>query len=236
MRRLRQPTVLQESNGNRITGWLFVLVVHAAMLGILMLGLAGNIALRESPAMALLFPSKSSSKLPEPVFLPVTIAKPVAEAPEVKVAEEEAAAPAPVDVTPSPILAFVNNSDSMIVASQAPGGDGSGLGDARKSGGGAASGGGLDLSEYLRRVSEHIQRFVPRGMPRSTPATGLARVYLRWTREGTVTSVRLSQSSGDDWIDNAALMAIKRAGRLPPIPPEFDLKEIEGSLPVYYKR
>jgi TonB family protein len=151
----------------------------------------------------------------------------------------EAPAPSPADsklsaiqVPPSPAA------ESLLTASSISGdtGAGSGSAGAASSPAGQAGAGGLDINDYLRQVSLHIQRYIPRGMPRGTPDSGLTYVYLHWMQNGTVVAKRVVQSSGDAWIDSSAILAVTRADRLPPIPPEFRLKEIEGRLPVFFSK
>ena len=248
-RHLRHPTVFQASTRDRIATGLVVMAVHGLLAMLLLMDLTARVqhTITEGPAMALLFVDRPAGKLPAPILADVTIPNPRALNPRILTPEilvtpdppQEAPRPSPVETKPSAITAPPNPAyESLLVASSVSGGAGAGGGgdDAASSPGGQAGAGGLDLSTYLRRVSAHIQRFMPRGMPRGTPDRGTTYVYLHWTQNGTVVATRVVQSSGDDWIDRSALLAVTRANRLPPIPPEFQLKAIEGRLPVLFSR
>jgi protein TonB len=242
-RHLHQATVFQASKRDRIATGLVVLAVHGLLVAVLLLDLTASVAhvTSEGPVMALLLYDRPAGRLPAPIPANATVAKPRLQAPEIVVTPEprsEAPAPSPVEATPSAILAPPNPSESLIAASSVSGGKGAGSGDdgAASNAAGQGGAGGIDISDYLRRVSKHIQRFIPRGMPTGTPDRGLTYIYLHWTQNGTVLAKRVVQSSGDAWIDRSALLAVTRADRLPPIPPEFRMKELEGRLPVLFSR
>jgi protein TonB len=171
----------------------------------------------------------------------ITIPNPRALAPEIVVTPDppaEKPAPSPAETRPAAITVPPSPAGESVITASISGdtGTGSGANGAGSRPAGQGGAGGLDLNDYLRRVSEHIQRYIPRGMPRGTPDSGLTYIYLHWTQNGTVVAKRVVQSSGDDWIDRSAILAVTRADRLPPIPPEFKLKEIEGRLPVLFSK
>jgi protein TonB len=243
-RHLHQSNVYQASKRDRIATGLVVLSINGLLAIILLMDLTARVhhVISEGPAMALLFVDRPASKLPAPNPVKVTVPNPRALAPEIVTTPEppaESPRPSPVDTTPAAIqVPAAPASESLLTASITPGADGAGAGGdgAASSPAGQAGAGGLDLNEYLRRVSQHIQTHIPRGMPRGVPDRGLTYIYLHWKQDGTVLVKRVVQSSGDDWIDRNALLAVTRADRLPPIPPEFHLPEIEGRLPVLYSR
>jgi protein TonB len=249
-RHLHQPTVFQASMRDRIATGLVVLVVHGLLAIMLLMDLTARVhhAIAEGPAMALLFIDRPAGKLPAPIPADVTIPNPRALHPRISMPEivvmpeppTEAPRPSPVETTPYAITAPPNPlSESQLVASSISGDTGAGGSGAGAAANAAGQGGagGLDINPYLRRVSAHIQRFlIPRGMPKGTPDRGVTYVYLHWTQNGTIVATRVLGSSGDDWIDRNALLAVTRANRLPPIPPEFQLKAIEGRLPVLFSR
>jgi protein TonB len=243
-RHLHQAIVFQASKRDRLATGLVVLAVHGLLALILLADLTATVryATAEGPAMALLLPDRTARKLPAPLPANVTIPNPRALAPDIVMTPEppdEAPVPSPAETKPSAILVPPSPAaESALTASSIAGDTGAGSvaeGVASRPAGQAGAG-GLDINDYLRQVSLHIQRYIPRGMPRGTPDSGLTYVYLHWMQNGAVVAKRVVQSSGDAWMDSSAILAVTRADRLPPIPPEFRLKEIEGRLPVFFSK
>ncbi|MEO7427671.1 MAG: TonB family protein [Fibrobacteria bacterium] len=74
------------------------------------------------------------------------------------------------------------------------------------------------------------------------PPTGIdvagkvkAVITFKVSREGTITSQSVSESSGNSSLDDLALMTIKRLETVPPIPPNFPNDEIEVGCEFLYQ-
>jgi periplasmic protein TonB len=95
-----------------------------------------------------------------------------------------------------------------------------------------ASAESLRRSTYQDAVREHVLRFIyyPDGA-RPNRMKGLVRVQFDMSRDGHVLSAWIQQSSGYDILDEAALLVVRRAEPMPPIPATLPA-EMEISLPL----
>ena len=80
----------------------------------------------------------------------------------------------------------------------------------------------LDVSnfccpDYLEKMVLAIQR----GWDKNQGTTGVSVIAFTIHRDGTVESPTVRRPSGFFALDNAALRAVARANRLPPLPAEF---------------
>jgi len=80
----------------------------------------------------------------------------------------------------------------------------------------------LDVSnfccpDYLEKMVLAIQR----GWDKNQGTTGVSVIAFTIHRDGTVESPTVRRPSGFFALDNAALRAVARANRLPPLPSEF---------------
>jgi protein TonB len=109
-------------------------------------------------------------------------------------------------------------------------------GNERASGAGDRKGGtdgNAAVSNYPGKVAAKLRRAV-RGVSRSA-RSGAKRdvhVYFVVTASGGVGSVRVTQSSGSDELDHAALASVRRAAPFPPIPAAAGRSKWEFSVPL----
>lgn len=87
-------------------------------------------------------------------------------------------------------------------------------------------------SAYQEAVRSHVQRFVyyPQGA-RASQIRGLVKVQFDVGRDGRLIDVWIGQSSGYDALDEAALVVVRRADPLPPIPAALPA-QMEMSVPL----
>jgi len=95
----------------------------------------------------------------------------------------------------------------------------------------------LDVSnfccpDYLEKMVLAIQR----GWDKNQGTTGVAVIAFTIHRDGTVESPALRRPSGFFALDNAALRAVARANRLPPLPSEFRESTLAVRLTFEYQQ
>uniref|UniRef100_UPI0030F4B408 energy transducer TonB family protein n=1 Tax=uncultured Sulfitobacter sp. TaxID=191468 RepID=UPI0030F4B408 len=95
----------------------------------------------------------------------------------------------------------------------------------------SARGSGRTISpaKWQSRLLAHLER----RKPRSKGERGVAYVTFRLDAAGTVLSVRLARSSGNQAIDQAAVSLVRRASPVPPPPPDASLTI---TVPVKFNR
>jgi len=95
----------------------------------------------------------------------------------------------------------------------------------------------LDVSnfccpDYLEKMVLAIQR----GWDKNQGTTGVAVIAFTIRRDGTVESPAVRRPSGFFALDNAALRAVARANRLPPLPSEFPESTLAVRLTFEYQQ
>lgn len=91
------------------------------------------------------------------------------------------------------------------------------------------------MPSYRQRLAAHLQRY--KQYPSSARAAhqeGTVMVTFTVTRNGHVTSVRLSRSSGHPALDQEAIAAIRRAQPLPSFPPEITQSAMTFPVPFSF--
>ncbi|WP_336367667.1 energy transducer TonB [Marinobacter sp. C2H3] len=90
--------------------------------------------------------------------------------------------------------------------------------------------------DYLSRLTRHLSRFYqyPR-RARRLGQEGTAVVQFSFTRDGTLIDHRLSDSSGHDRLDQAALAMLAKAAPLPPVPDSMAGDRFRFALPVRFR-
>jgi periplasmic protein TonB len=91
------------------------------------------------------------------------------------------------------------------------------------------SGRAISPAKWQSRLLAHLER----RKPRSKGERGVAYVTFRLDTAGTVLSVRLARSSGNQAIDQAAVSLVRRASPVPPPPPDASLTI---TVPVKFNR
>jgi protein TonB len=92
------------------------------------------------------------------------------------------------------------------------------------------------VQSWQRKVSSHVNRRLRHPQAgRSRAATGTAWVWFNIDRSGGVVSVRLSESSGSDILDQAALDLIWSSSPLPAPPPGLPEDSLTIKFPVEYE-
>lgn len=81
------------------------------------------------------------------------------------------------------------------------------------------------------KIRARVARRTPRGK-----GTGTVLVHLTVARSGQLLGSRIARSSGNAALDQAALAAVKRAGRFPPAPKQLALSQMSFSLPIRFSR
>ncbi|WP_204115227.1 TonB family protein [Shimia biformata] len=90
------------------------------------------------------------------------------------------------------------------------------------------------LAVWGAKVRNRIER--AKRYPSGTRATGRVVVGLVVSRDGRLLSVSLRKSSGDPKLDQAALAAVKRAGKFAKAPKELTKTQYTFSLPIGFAR
>jgi protein TonB len=95
--------------------------------------------------------------------------------------------------------------------------------------------GRADTSRYEAKLAAHLRRF--RTFPedaRKRGITGTAMVRFTVNASGAVSGARLSRSSGEAVLDQAAVAMVNRASPFPPIPGDVGLKSLTVNVPVRF--
>ncbi|BAQ68566.1 biopolymer transporter TonB [Rhodovulum sulfidophilum] len=115
-------------------------------------------------------------------------------------------------------------------------------GSAAAEAGAGATGGAPTLSparasalraEWGARILARVDR--RHRYPRGARASGRALVELVLARDGRLLSARLVRSAGDPRLDDAALAAVRRAGRFPPAPEGLGASRYSFTLPLRFE-
>ncbi|PTW47079.1 energy transducer TonB family protein [Rhodovulum kholense] len=88
-------------------------------------------------------------------------------------------------------------------------------------------------AEWGARILARVDR--SHRYPRGTRASGRALIELVLARDGQLVSARLVQSAGDPRLDEAALAAVRRAGRFPPAPRGLAAARYSFTLPLRFE-
>ncbi|KZL20224.1 cell envelope integrity inner membrane protein TolA [Pseudovibrio axinellae] len=100
------------------------------------------------------------------------------------------------------------------------------------------SAGNAAKSSYWGKVQRKIQRAAERRYPKrekNRKKTGVVRVSFVINRNGSVTAIKLSRSSGNKRLDQAALKAISAAAPFPPFPSSMRAKSIQKVAPIIFR-
>jgi len=88
---------------------------------------------------------------------------------------------------------------------------------------------GFEYDFYLALIQSKIERnFRP---PPGVRGEIMATIGFRILRDGTISSITLVQSSENLLIDQAAERAVRAAGNLPPLPPQYE----QGELGIHFE-
>jgi protein TonB len=91
------------------------------------------------------------------------------------------------------------------------------------------------MPSYRQRLAAHLQRYKQYpGSARAAHEEGTAMVTFTVTRNGSVTGVRLTRSSGHPALDQEAMAAIRRAQPLPSFPPEITQSAMTFPVPFSF--
>ncbi|HWF63336.1 MAG TPA: TonB family protein, partial [Rhizomicrobium sp.] len=97
-----------------------------------------------------------------------------------------------------------------------------------------ASAGCLDAA-WMRAVTERVRQFFY--YPAAALAvrrTGVVMVHFEVRRNGEIERLRISQSSGDEGLDRAAVDIMQTAQPLPPIPDRMHTDRVDGEMPINF--
>jgi periplasmic protein TonB len=90
-------------------------------------------------------------------------------------------------------------------------------------------------ANYTGMLSAHLQRFKQYpAASRSAGEQGVAMLNFTVTRNGAVSSSRLSKSSGSSALDGETLAMIRRAQPLPSFPPEMAQSSLNVTVPIRF--
>jgi len=121
-----------------------------------------------------------------------------------------------------------------------PGGGGGGQGGGSGSGSGPGLGPGAGtgslLQGYLREVRRLLERQkqYPRAAQRLN-IQGVAVLNFTIHADGSITTTRVSRSSGNGLLDEAAQGTVRRVGRFPPLPPALGRDRLAIEIPLSFK-
>ena len=174
--------------------------------------------------------------------------------PKVKLAPPPMPEPitAPVIPTPAPppALTRAKPSDTAAAGSQtcAPGatagsgqggqggGRGIGSGGGIGPGQGRGSGPGSALSSYLREIRRLLEKHKDYPwMARRRNIQGVVAVVFTIGPGGQILAARVSRSSGQDLLDEAAQNTIRRVGKFPPFPAELNRQQLTVEVPLAFR-
>ncbi len=90
-----------------------------------------------------------------------------------------------------------------------------------------------NYQRIIRQKIEKKKRY-PRNAKRRRDE-GIVKVAFTISKNGTLSKLRIHQSSGVQSLDKAALSAVKKVGRFPPIPPALNKNFINYIIPIAYR-
>ncbi len=99
-----------------------------------------------------------------------------------------------------------------------------------------SAGDSSDVDNYLTRLSRHLSRYYdyPR-RARRLGQEGAPVIIFEFSRDGTLLSHSLSNSSGHDLLDEAAMDMLEQAAPLPDVPESMKGKSFSYALPVRFR-
>jgi protein TonB len=86
------------------------------------------------------------------------------------------------------------------------------------------------MSQWGAEIMARIERARPR-----VRASGQVLLALQVARSGHLAAVSVARSSGDPAVDDAALSAVRRAGRFPAAPDALTEASYRFSLPIRFR-
>jgi protein TonB len=171
--------------------------------------------------------------------------------PQVNLAPPPEPAAAPVIPTPAPPSAVTGAkpAETSVASSRAcvsgvsdsgqggrGGGRGTGSGSGVGSGQGRGSGSGSALSGYLREVRRLLEKHKDYPwMARRRNIQGVVTMLFTIGSGGQIEVARISGSSGQDLLDEAAQNTIRRVGKFPPFPPELNRQQLTIEVPLAFR-
>ncbi len=171
--------------------------------------------------------------------------------PKVKPAPPPEPIPAPVIPTPAPAPALgkakatetavaISRSGTPGVSGSGQGGQGGGRGTGSGggvgSGQGPGSGAGSALQGYLKEVRRLLekQKDYPL-MARRRNIQGVVALVFTIGSGGQIEGARISRSSGQDLLDEAAQNTLRRVGKFPPFPAELNRQKLTIEVPLAFR-
>ncbi|GHB45578.1 hypothetical protein GCM10007094_38760 [Pseudovibrio japonicus] len=98
--------------------------------------------------------------------------------------------------------------------------------------------GNAATSNYWGKVQTKIQRAAQKRYPRrekKRKKSGVVHVSFAVHKDGSVTGIKLSRSSGNERFDQAALKAVEAAAPFPPFPPSIRSGTVRKTAPITFK-
>jgi len=116
------------------------------------------------------------------------------------------------------------------------GGRGTGSGGGVGQGQGPGSGPGSALQGYLREIRRLLERHkdYPH-MARRRNIQGVVVVVFSLGPGGQIMAARVSRSSGQDLLDEAAQNTVRRVGQFPPFPVELNRRQLTVEVPLSFR-
>ncbi|MDO9532193.1 MAG: TonB family protein [Deltaproteobacteria bacterium] len=116
------------------------------------------------------------------------------------------------------------------------GGRGTGSGGGVGQGQGPGSGAGSALQGYLKEVRRLLEKHKDYPwMARRRNIQGVVAVVFTIGCGGQIMAARVSRSSGQDLLDEAAQNTIRRVGKLPPFPAELNRQQLTVEVPLAFR-
>ncbi len=89
---------------------------------------------------------------------------------------------------------------------------------------------------YLQAILHHVARWYEYpAAERRLRVTGVVYMHFVIDKRGHYQKLTMLKSSGDKWLDQAAMLTMQRAEPLPQIPERFHTDQLDGVLPVIYQ-
>nr|WP_231710384.1 energy transducer TonB [Roseibium limicola] len=99
--------------------------------------------------------------------------------------------------------------------------------------GNAKQQGNAARSNYSGKVHSKIAR--AKRYVRNRRVKGRVRISFVVSRNGAVSNIRISGSSGNSETDQAAVLMVRKAGRMPKMPPEMPGNSMSFSIPISFQ-